>query len=455
MVTNTNLHVIVLAAGKGTRMYSKLPKVLHKLGGKPLLEHVIKTAQSLQPKKIHIVYGEGGDLVPKTLGQDNINWVEQTQRLGTGHAVMQTLPHLEHAAQVLILYGDVPLITAEILGELINSMPPHGLSLLSAKFSDPTGFGRIVRDNASKVTAIVEHKDATLIEQQITEINTGILVTTSKILRDYLPRLQKHNAQSEYYLTDIVAMLCADDVLVQCLMARHPEEVMGVNDRKQLAVLERQYQRMLADSFMLKGLVLMDPNRFDVRGDCAFGNNVTIDVNVVLEGQVTVGADTTIGPNNFLKNVRLGENVTIKANCVIEDAIISDNCVVGPFARIRPNTFLDEGAHVGNFAELKNTTIGKHSKAHHVSYLGDTTIGNKVNVGAGTITCNYSGVGKYQTIIEDEAFIGSNTSLVAPVKIGKKAVIGAGSVITVDASPDKLTVARAKQVTIEGWQRQR
>lgn len=449
------LHIIILAAGKGTRMHSKLPKVMHKLGGKPLLEHVIKTAETLQPEKIHVVYGADGDLIRKYFTQENINWVEQQQRLGTGHAVMQALPHIEHSSQVLILYGDIPLVAEETLKRLIKNMPEDGLGLLSAEFSDPTGFGRIVRDNTSSVTAIIEHKDATLRQQQIKEINTGILVTTTKILRNYLPRLQKSNAQGEYYLTDIIAMLHADSMPMYCLLADNPEEVVGVNDKKQLAKLERQYQKNFADNLMSRGLSLMDPERFDVRGDLTIGSDVMIDVNVVIEGQVTIGSDTTIGANNFLKNVRIGRNVAIKANCVIEDAVISDNCIVGPFARIRPNTFLDEGVHVGNFVEIKNTKVGKSSKTGHLSYLGDSIIGNGVNIGAGTITCNYDGVDKYQTIIEDGVFVGSNTSLVAPVTLGENATIGAGSVITENTPQDKLTLARARQVIIDGWQRKK
>lgn len=449
------LHIIILAAGKGTRMHSKLPKVMHKLGGKPLLEHVIKTAETLQPEKIHVVYGADGDLIRKHFTQGNINWVEQQQRLGTGHAVMQALPYIEHSSQVLILYGDVPLLTEETLKQLIKNMPENGLGLLSAEFSDPTGFGRIVRDDTSSVTAIIEHKDATLRQQQIKEINTGILVTTTKILRNYLPRLQKSNAQGEYYLTDIIAMLHADNVPIYCLLADNPEEVVGINDQKQLAKLERQYQKKLADNLMSCGLVLMDPERFDVRGDLTVGNDVTIDINVVIEGQVAIGSGTTIGFNNFLKNVRIGENVTIKANCVIEDAVISDNCIVGPFTHLRSHTFLDESVHIGNFVEIKNSKVGKKSKANHLSYLGDSIIGSKVNIGAGTITCNYDGVAKYQTIIEDGVFVGSNTSLVAPVTLGENTVIGAGSVITVNTPRDKLTLARAKQVTVDGWQRKK
>lgn len=449
------LHIVILAAGKGTRMYSKTPKVLHQLGGKPLLEHVIKTATALRPEKIHVIYGEGGEQVRKHCAKESVNWIAQEQRLGTGHAVIKALPHIEHSSQVLILYGDVPLITKETLRQLIKNMPKEGLGLLTAEFVDPTGFGRIIRDDSATVTAIIEHKDATPSQRQIKEINTGILVTTAKILRSYLPRLHKNNAQGEYYLTDIVAMLRADGLPIYCSMAKNHVEVVGVNDKKQLAQLERQYQRSLADKLMAQGLVLMDPARFDVRGKLTFGNNVMIDVNVVIEGQVTIGSDTAIGPNNFLKNVRIGENVTVKANCVIEDTIIADNCIVGPFARLRPNTVLIKGAHIGNFVETKNAKIGKNSKANHLSYIGDSVIGSGVNIGAGTITCNYDGVVKHRTVIEDGVFVGSNTSLVAPVTLGENAVIGAGSVITEDTPQDKLTIARARQVTIDSWRRKK
>lgn len=448
-----SLHIIILAAGNGTRMRSKVPKVLHQLGGKPLLEHVLKTAQSLQPEKIHIVCGKNVEAIREHFCEKNLHWLEQKEKLGTGHAVMQALDHIKQASQVLVLYGDVPLISADTLQQLRVNMPPSGLSLLSAKLSDPTGLGRIIRDSNGKVTAIIEHKDASPEQRQLQEINTGILATTVHVLSHYLPRLEKHNAQGEYYLTDIIAMLYADHVPLACILAANPEEVSGVNDQKQLAHLERQYQKNLSDDLMSRGLVLMDPARFDVRGELTVGNNVVIDVNVVIEGRVTIGSDTTIGPNNFLKNVQIGENVTIKANCVIEDAKLSDNCIVGPFARIRPNSFLDQGAHVGNFVEVKNTRLGKNSKANHLSYLGDAVVGNEVNIGAGTITCNYDGVEKYQTTIEDGVFVGSNASLVAPVTLGTNTVIGAGSVITQNTPGNKLTVARARQITVEGWQR--
>lgn len=450
-----SLHIVILAAGKGTRMRSRLPKVLHKLGGKPLLEHVIKTAQNLHPKKIHVVYGEGGALVQECLKQYNINWIEQEKQLGTGHAVMQALPFIEHASQVLVLYGDVPLITTTTLEQLIQGMPQNSVGLLTTEFSDPSGMGRIIRDELGVIKAIVEHKDASPLQLQIKEINSGILVTTSKILRNYLPRIRQHNAQGEYYLTDIIAMLVHDKIPISSLLTTNPEEVTGINDQQQLATVERQYQSNLAAKLMHQGLNLIDPSRFDLRGDLTINSDVTIDVNVIIEGKVSIDANTNIGPNNFLKNVQIGKNVTIKPNCVVEDAVIADNCIVGPFARIRPGTHLEAGAHVGNFVEVKNAKIGKNSKANHLSYLGDATIGNNVNVGAGTITCNYDGVNKHQTIIEDGVFIGSNTSLVAPVKIGKNATIGAGSVITEDAPAEKLTIARARQITIEHWKRKK
>jgi bifunctional UDP-N-acetylglucosamine pyrophosphorylase/glucosamine-1-phosphate N-acetyltransferase len=450
-----SLHIIILAAGKGTRMRSSLPKVLHKLGDKPLLEHVIKTAQNLHPQKIHVVYGDGGSLVRESLGHYDINWIEQTKQLGTGHAVMQTLPFIEHASQVLILYGDVPLITPTILKQLIQEMPTTGVNLLTTEPHDPSGLGRIVRDDLGTIKAIVEHKDASPLQLQIKEINSGILVTTSKILRDYLPKLHPHNAQGEYYLTDIIAMLVKDGLPANSLLTLNSEEVTGINDKQQLATLERQYQKNLAANLMRQGLTLIDPARFDLRGDLIVSNDITIDINAVIEGKVSIDTNTIIGPNNYLKNVRIGKNVTIKANCVIEDATIGDNCTVGPFARIRPGTHLAEGARVGNFVEVKNTKIGKKSKANHLSYLGDTIIGEDVNIGAGTITCNYDGLEKHQTIIEAGVFIGSNTALIAPVKISKNATIGAGSVITNDAPEEKLTIARAQQVTIENWQRKK
>lgn len=451
-----SLHIVILAAGKGVRMRSNLPKALQKLGNKPLLEHVIKAAQDLHPEKIHVVYGEGGSLVREALNKYDVNWVNQPKQLGTGHAVMQALPFIEHAAKVLILYCDVPLITIRTLEQLIQEMPSDGINLLTAEFSNPWGLGRIIRDDSGVIKAVIEHKDALPSQLQIKEINSGILVTSSKILRNYLPRLSQHcNVQNEYYLTDVIAMAVNDGLSVNTLIIPNQEEVTGVNNKLQLAELERIYQKNLANNLMLQGLTLIDPARFDLRGDLTHASDVTIDVNAVIEGKVSIDTNTIIGPNNFLKNTQVGKNVIIKANCIIEDAIIADNCIIGPFARIRPGTNLADNAHVGNFVEVKNTKIGKNSKANHLSYLGDTIIGDNVNIGAGTITCNYDGAKKHQTIIEDGVFIGSNAALVAPVKIGENATIGAGSVITEDAPREKLTIARAKQITIKNWERKK
>jgi len=446
-----DLHIIILAAGKGTRMRSNLPKVLHRLGGKPLLEHVIRTATAINPKQIHVVYGDGGKQVIEALPHINVNWVEQKQQLGTGHAVMQVLPLLPKDSQILILYGDVPLISEQALRDLVLNTPANGLSLMTAELDNPTGFGRIMRDPLGNIKAIIEHKDATSGQKEIKEINTGIMCTSFAILQNYLPKLNQHNAQGEYYLTDIIAMAVTDKLPITGIVAVTEEEVLGINDHVQLAKLERYYQKQLANDLMHQGLTLLDPARFDLRGELQIGTDVTFDVNVIIEGQVSIGANTTVANNNFLKNVTIGENVEIRPNCVIEDAIIEDNCIIGPFARIRPKSLIKAGAHVGNFVETKNTVLGKNSKANHLTYLGDATIGQNVNVGAGTITCNYDGVNKHQTIIEDGAFIGSDVTLVAPIRIGKNATIGASSCVSCDAPDDKLTVARARQVTIEGW----
>ena len=449
-----SLHIIILAAGKGTRMQSYLPKVLHKIANLPLLEHVLITAGKLNPAKIHVIYGDHGDLLRQTLAAYQVNWIPQVEQLGTAHAVMQALPFVQDASKILILYGDVPLIQPQTLTQLINQLPPNqGLSLLTANLADPTGLGRIIRNEFGNITAIIEHKDASPAEQQIQEINSGIMATTAQILNDYLAKIQTNNAQNEYYLTDIINMLAIDQRPITSITTTNHAEILGVNNKQQLAELERHHQLTLAKQLMQQGVTLLDPARFDLRGHLTAAQNVTIDINVIIEDQVTIGANTTIQANNCLKNSIIGNNVVIKPNCIIEGAMIADNCVIGPFARIRPGSQLQTGAHVGNFVELKNTTLGKHSKAGHLSYLGDAVIGDQVNIGAGTITCNYDGVNKYATIIEDQAFIGSNTALVAPVTIGKAATIGAGSVITANAAAEKLTLARGKQVTVDNWQR--
>lgn len=447
------LHIVILAAGKGTRMHSNLPKVLQPLGGIPLLEHVVNAAKELNPKKIHVVYGDSGELVKEKLAHLKVNWIEQKKQLGTGHAVLQVLPYIPDNSQVLILYGDVPLISALLLEELITDAPSKGIGLITAELTDPSGFGRIVRDPFGNLTEIVEHKDATKTELQIKEINTGILIASAKLLKKYLPKLNQHNAQGEYYLTDIISMSTSDNIQVTGLVAFNPEEILGVNDKIQLAHLERYYQNKIAQNFMRQGVTIIDPTRFDVRGNLQIAADVSIDINNIFEGNVSVGSNTTIGPNNYLKNVTIGNNVIIRANCVLEDCIIEDDCIVGPFARIRPTSHLKAGAHVGNFVELKNCILGKKSKANHLTYLGDVIIGNDVNIGAGTITCNYDGANKHRTIIEDGVFVGSDVQFIAPVKIGKNATIGAGSTIVSDVPKGKLAIARAKQVHIDSWQR--
>lgn len=455
------LDIVILAAGKGTRMYSKLPKILHRLGGMPLLEYVLIAAQQLNPRKIHVVYGAGGDEVRDFCASKNmeLELIEQTQQLGTGHAVSQVLPHLQDSAQILILYGDVPLITAATLTAFVNSVPANQLGLITAELPDPTGFGRIIRpvDKSLKcdeyITAIVEQADANAQQLNIKEINTGIMLIPAQVLKKYLPKLSQNNTQNEYYLTDIIALASADGIKIQGFKAVDNFEIFGVNNKAQLAALERHYQQRLAQALLHQGVTLLDPARIDIRGAVTVATDVVIDVNVILEGKVTIGENSIIGPNTSLKNVCIGDNVQIKANCVIEDAVIENNCVIGPFARIRPKTHIKSYAHVGNFVEVKNCTIGMASKANHLTYLGDAIIGADVNIGAGTITCNYDGANKHQTIIEDGVFIGSDTQLVAPVTIGKNATIGAGSTIVSNAPANKLTLSRSKQATLPGWQR--
>jgi bifunctional UDP-N-acetylglucosamine pyrophosphorylase/glucosamine-1-phosphate N-acetyltransferase len=445
------LSIIILAAGKGKRMRTDLPKVLHTLAGLTLLERVVQTAQSLDPTTIYVVYGNGGQRVRSDMAHLNVEWIEQTNALGTGHAVTQVLPFLKKNQQVLILYGDVPLISKDTLQGLLNSTPKNALGLITAELNNPTGFGRIIRDKTGCITAIVEQKDATPEEQTIGEINTGIMTTSGAHLHTWLPRLTSNNAQSEYYLTDIVAMAVADGHPVRGVTVESPEEVRGVNNLLELAQLERIYQRQSAEAFMREGVTFLDPTRFDVRGDVTIAPDVTIDVNVILEGTISIGMYTTIGPNTVLRNVKVGENVRIESNCVIENAVLDSGCTVGPFARIRPGTHIGEHARVGNFVEIKNTQLGAGSKAPHLSYLGDAVIGKNVNLGAGTITVNYDGANKHQTTIEDEAFVGCDSQLIAPVTIGEGAYIGAGSTITMNAPSHQLTVARAKQRSIEGW----
>lgn len=448
------LKTIILAAGQGTRMRSAKPKVLHEIANQPLLQHVYQTSSKLENNTVCIVYGHGGETVKQALSSLNASWVEQKQQLGTGHAVQQAIGFVEDADTVLILYGDVPLLKVQTIQELLKNVSLSSLALLTVKFEDPTGYGRIVRDQDHAVIRIVEQKDANEIELQITEGNTGILACKGSQLKQWLTRLGNNNAQNEYYLTDIIEMAVEDGLTIATSQPGDADEVLGVNNRSQLAYLERAYQRQQAEDLMAQGVTLRDPGRIDVRGEFAeLGQDIDIDINVIFEGRNQIASNVKIGPNCLIKNAKIAEGVEILANSVIEDATIGADSRIGPFARIRPQTELADHVHVGNFVEIKKSTIASGSKVNHLSYIGDSEIGSKVNVGAGTITCNYDGVNKFKTVIEDGAFIGSDTQLVAPVTVGKNATIGAGSTITKDAPADQLTLSRSKQMTIAGWQR--
>ncbi|RUO66445.1 UDP-N-acetylglucosamine pyrophosphorylase /glucosamine-1-phosphate N-acetyltransferase [Pseudidiomarina planktonica] len=447
------LRVVVLAAGKGTRMRSALPKVLHPVAHKPMVQHVLDTAAELNPKAVHLIYGHGGELLQQRLQDPALHWVEQREQLGTGHAVQQVSEFLEDQDKVLILYGDVPLTRVETLKDLLVEAAKTDLALLTVTLADPTGYGRIIRDSNGVVTGIVEHKDATPEQHRITEVNTGMLVASGGALKRWLGQLSNDNVQGEYYLTDIVAMAAGEGVDIRSAQPLQVSEVEGANNRVQLAALERAYQLRQAETLMLNGATLMDPARIDVRGKVHCGEEVTIDVNVVFEGDVELGNGVVIEPNCVLRNCKIGANSRVKANSVIEQASLGENCQVGPFVRLRPGAELNNEAQVGNFVEIKKSRLGVGSKASHLSYIGDAEIGAGVNIGAGTITCNYDGVNKHLTEIGDGAFIGSNTSLVAPVRIGKNATVGAGSTIAKNVEDEELGVARGKQRNISGWQR--
>jgi bifunctional UDP-N-acetylglucosamine pyrophosphorylase/glucosamine-1-phosphate N-acetyltransferase len=447
-----NLDIVILAAGKGTRMRSELPKVLHPLAGRPLAAHVIGTAQEMGGRNICVVYGFGGDAVPKSLSGDKLAFVLQAEQLGTGHAVQQALPHLDKGGVTLILYGDVPLTRPDTLRPLVAAAQAGSLGLLTVVLPDPAGYGRIVREHG-RVVRIVEHKDATEAEREIHEVNTGILAVSTARLSDWLGKLKNHNVQGEYDLTDIVAMAVADGVEV---LANHPSdewEVLGVNSKAQLAELERVYQKNIARDLLDGGVTLIDPARIDVRGELRCGRDVSIDVGCVFEGRVEIGDNVTIGPYCVLRDVRVAPGVRIEAFSHLAGADIGEESRIGPFSRIRPGTSLARGAHVGNFVEVKNSVIKEGAKMNHLSYIGDAEVGAKTNIGAGTITCNYDGANKHRTVIGENAFIGSNTALVAPVAVGDGATIGAGSVIAKDAPAGELTLSRSKQVTIPGWKR--
>lgn len=447
-----SLDIVILAAGQGTRMRSALPKVLHAIAGKSMLGHVIDTARLLQPKSIHVVIGHGADRVREQLAADDLSFVLQAEQLGTGHAVAQALPQLS-AENVLILYGDVPLIEVATLQRLLQKVSREQLGLLTVELADPTGYGRIVRDQAGQVQAIVEHKDASAAQRAIAEGNTGILAVPGSRLADWLGRLSNSNAQGEYYLTDVIAMAVTDGLVVATEQAGDEMEVLGANDRIQLAQLERHYQYRAGRRLMAQGVTLIDPTRFDVRGEVTVGRDVLIDINVILEGQVVIEDNVQIGPNCVIKNSVLRQGAIIKANSHLEGAEVGEGADCGPFARLRPGSVLGAKAHVGNFVELKNAKLGEGAKAGHLSYLGDAEIGARSNIGAGTITCNYDGANKFKTVLGEDVFIGSNSALVAPVSLGDGATTGAGSTVTADVPANTLAVGRAKQRNIEGWKR--
>jgi bifunctional UDP-N-acetylglucosamine pyrophosphorylase/glucosamine-1-phosphate N-acetyltransferase len=448
------LAVVILAAGAGKRMNSALPKVLQPLAGRPLLQYVLDTAGSLNPAAIHVVYGHGGAAVPAAFAHETtVSWVQQAEQLGTGHAVMQAAPLLEPDQRVLILYGDGPLITRETLQSLLDATGRDEVGLLTVKASDPTGYGRVLRNAGGRVQAIVEEQDATAKQRRVDECNTGVMTMPATRLTKWLSRLKNRNAQREYYLTDVIAMAVRDRVAVRPVVATDEREVQGVNDKVQLAAAEGAWRQRQARRLMLDGATLIDPARVDIRGAVSVGKDVAIDVNVVLEGEVTLGDGVRIGPNCVIRNAQIAAGTQVFANCVIDQAVIGPDCRIGPFARLRPESVLAGQVHVGNFVEIKKTRIGTGSKANHLTYLGDATVGAGVNVGAGTVTCNYDGVNKWPTTIEDDVFVGSGSMLVAPVQIGAGATIGAGSTVSRAAPAGQLTVARARQVSLPAWKR--
>lgn len=446
------LSVVILAAGKGTRMYSDLPKVLHKVAGKPMVKHVIDTAKQLSADQIHLIYGHGADLLKERLANEPVNWVFQAEQLGTGHAMQQAAPFFKDDENIVMLYGDAPLITKETLEKLIAAKPENGIALLTVKLDNPTGYGRIIRENGS-VVAIVEQKDANPEQLKITEVNTGVMVSDGASFKKWLARLDNNNAQGEYYMTDVIGLANQDGFQVAAVTADDIMEVEGANNRLQLNALERYYQRKQAKALLLAGVSLTDPERFDLRGELVHGKDCEIDINVIIEGKVTLGNNVKIGAGAVLKNVTLHDNVEIKPYSVLEDSIIGESADVGPFARLRPGAELAAKAHVGNFVEIKKSVIGEGSKVGHLTYIGDAEVGANVNVGAGVITCNYDGANKFKTIIGDDVFVGSDSQLVAPVTIEKGATIGAGSTITKNVAENELVITRVPQRHIQGWQR--
>ncbi|MBX2859079.1 MAG: bifunctional UDP-N-acetylglucosamine diphosphorylase/glucosamine-1-phosphate N-acetyltransferase GlmU [Cellvibrionaceae bacterium] len=447
------LEVVILAAGKGTRMRSSLPKVLHKLAGKPFIEHVLDRSRDLNAEKVHLVVGHGAQEMQAALAGQEVNFIVQSPQLGTGHAVQQVMPHLYEGSRVLILYGDVPLIKTETLKALLKKVTPNSMGLLTVNLDKPQGYGRIVRGSNGNIVSIVEQKDASEEQLEIKEVNTGVMAVGAQHLLKWLPQLSKDNAQGEYYLTDIIALAVASDVQVLSSQASSATEVMGVNNRAQQAMLERLYQQEAAQQLMSSGATLADPARIDCRGSLSTGEDCFIDINCVFEGDVTLGNNVSIGPNCYLKDMVVGDNTEVYANCVLEASQIASNCLIGPFARIRPGTQLEDSAKLGNFVETKKAVVGKGSKVNHLSYVGDAIVGDHVNIGAGAITCNYDGANKHKTHIGDGVFIGSNTALVAPLSLGENVTVAAGSTVTRDVESQQLVVARTRQKNIAGWQR--
>ncbi len=447
------LEIVILAAGQGMRMHSLRPKVLHPVGGKSMLLHVLKTAANLSADRVHVVYGQGGDMVKAAVEDDSIHWCHQSERLGTGHAVLQAMPAIDIESTVLVLYADVPLIRMETLQNLILELGQSTLSLLSVKLENPSGYGRIVRDVHGLVQCIKEENDADVETRKINEVNTGILAARAKDLNRWLENLDNNNTQGEYYLTDCIARCAREGGRIHVAVSANPAEVMGVNDKLQLAKVERTYQLGRANAMMRQGVTLADPSRVDIRGDISVGQDVSLDINVILEGQVRLADNVTVGAHCILKNVDIGKDTEVRPFSAIENAVIGERCIIGPYARIRPETHLGNDVHIGNFVEVKKSTIDDNSKINHLSYIGDTQIGKRVNVGAGTITCNYDGASKHSTQIGDDVFIGSDTQLIAPIHIQEGSTLGAGSTITRDTPAHELTLSRSKQVTVPGWQR--
>ncbi|UXN35019.1 bifunctional UDP-N-acetylglucosamine diphosphorylase/glucosamine-1-phosphate N-acetyltransferase GlmU [Avibacterium paragallinarum] len=446
------LSVVILAAGKGTRMYSDLPKVLHNIAGKPMVKHVIDTAKQLNADNIHLIYGHGAELLQQRLADEPVNWVLQAEQLGTGHAMQQAAPFFADDENIVMLYGDAPLITAETLQKLIDAKPENGIALLTAHLDDPTGYGRIIRQDGN-VVAIVEQKDASPEQLAIQEVNTGVMVSSGASFKKWLAKLDNNNAQGEYYMTDVIKFANQDGCQVAAVPASDIMEVEGANNRLQLAELERYYQRKQAEKLLLAGVSLRDPNRFDLRGEILHGKDVEIDVNVIIEGNVKLGDRVKIGAGCIIKDCVIGNDVEIKPYSVFEDALIGEQAQIGPFSRLRPGTELAAETHIGNFVEVKKSHIGKGSKVNHLSYVGDSEIGSNCNIGAGVITCNYDGANKFKTIIGDDVFVGSDSQLVAPVKIANGATIAAGTTVTKNIAQDELVISRVPQRHIQGWQR--